>query len=292
MNRPKLFAALRARGSGVFGTSLSTGQVQGVEALLDSCDRNRVANPHHVANILAQVYHETGRRMLPVRETFAGSDDEAISRLERAWKAGKLPWVKTPYWRDGGFGRGQIQLTNWPMYEKMGERLGLPLRAKPSLALDLKIGADVAVIGMSEGLFTGKKLSDYTFPAALNALPKNNPRRIVNGQDGTDEDVAGYHRAFYAALNAAGYSAADEPAPAPEPTPTPAPEVPAAPAPPPAAPTPEPAKPKTEPPKPTTAEKPKSKGIFGLIGALILVGLYSFWAWLSALPCDLVGLWC
>jgi hypothetical protein len=240
---------------------------------------------------LAQVYRETGGRMVPVRETFADSDDETIRRLERAWKAGKLPWVKEPYWRDGGFGRGPIQITHWDNYEKMGKRLGVPLRKNPSLALDPKIGADIAVVGMAEGMFRSRKLADYKFPAALNALPKNNPRRIVNGEDGTDEDVAGYHRAFYSALMAAGYSATANPAPAPAPTPIPAPEAPAAPAPAPA-PEPQPSKPATEPSKDVTAAKPKSKGIFGLIGALILVSLYALWAWLTALPCDLVGLWC
>lgn len=58
---------------------------------------------------------------------------------------------------------------------------------------------------------------------------------------------------------------------------------------------PKPATPIPVPPEPTITPTPpagRAKGIFGLIGALILVGLYSFWAWLSALPCDLVGLWC
>ena len=54
MDRAKFFASLRRRESGVFGTSLSQPQVVGTEAILDSCIRNRVTNPHHVANILAQ----------------------------------------------------------------------------------------------------------------------------------------------------------------------------------------------------------------------------------------------
>lgn len=281
MNRAKLFAALRARGSGVFGTSLTTGQVQGVEALLDACARRGVTDAHHVANILAQVYHETGGRMLPVRETFADSDAQAIARLEAAWKAGKLKWVKTPYWRDGGFGRGQIQLTNWPMYEKLGARLGLPLRTKPGLALDLKVGADIAVVGMSEGLFTGKKLSDYKFPAALAALPKNNPRRIVNGQDGTDESVAGYHRAFYSALMAAGYSA--QPSPPPAPAQEPATEAPVAPVE-----TPKPSGGDTAPPATPTPPAGRARGIW----ALIIAALLGAWLWLTSLPCTLFGLFC
>jgi predicted chitinase len=211
MNRETFFASLRRRDSGVFGTSLSQPQVIGTEALLDSCVRNGVTNAHHVANILAQCYHETGGRMSPVREAFASSDQQAINALDRAWAAGRLKWVKTPYWRpdaDGKswFGRGFVQITHKANYAKMGERLRVNLTGNPSLALDPKISADIAVVGMSEGMFTGRKLSDYNFPAALNAHVSQNPRRIVNGQDGTDARIAGYHRAFHAALIEAGWT--------------------------------------------------------------------------------------
>lgn len=224
MDRAKFFASLRARASGVFGTSLSQAQVDGTEAILDSCRRNRIANIHHVANVLAQVAHETGGYMLPIKETVYAShknknpsDATVIARLDRAYAKGQLPWVKTPYWRDGFFGRGPIMITHRDNYAKLGRRLNVGLAGNPDLALDPRIGADIAVIGMSEGLFTGKKLSDYDFPKALRASWQHNPRRIVNGKDGTDTKVAGYHRAFFDALEAGGW----QPDPAPIPTPKP-----------------------------------------------------------------------
>lgn len=236
MDNAKFFASLRARNSGVFGTSLSQSQVDGINALLDSCRRNSVVGSHHVANVLAQVYRETGGYMLGVKETVYPSskdknptDAQVIARLDAAWKKGRLGNVRTPYWRDGAFGRGPIQLTHWENYEKFGKELGVPLREKPELALDPKIGADIAVIGMSRGLFRGKKLSDYQFPYALDAKPASNPRRIVNGNDGSDKEVARFHRAFHAALLAGGYSAVeavkaarppDNPASAPKPAPS------------------------------------------------------------------------
>jgi len=122
--------------------------------------------------------------MVPVRETFASSDAQAISRLDKAWAQGKLPWVKTPYWRSGWFGRGHIQLTHESNYRKFGI-------TNPNDALKMDVSARVAVEGMRDGKFTGKKLSDYQFPEALSAPPSQNPRRIVNGQDGTDAKVAG-----------------------------------------------------------------------------------------------------
>jgi len=196
MNREAFFAHLRRRDSGVFGTSLSQGQVDGIEALLDA---GRDLPLHHIANVLAQVYRETGGRMVPVRETFADSDAQAIARLDRAWARGQLPWVKSPYWRGGWFGRGQIQLTHESNYRKFGI-------SDPADAMRLDVSARVAVEGMRDGKFTGRKLADYDFPADLDAPPDNNPRRIVNGRDGTDAEVAGYHRAFAAALEAGGWS--------------------------------------------------------------------------------------
>lgn len=170
--------------------------------------------------------------MLGVKETVYAShkdknpsDATVIARLDPAFKKGQLPWVKTPYWREGWFGRGPVQITHRDNYLNFEKRLGVPLTANPSLALDPKIGASIAVVGMAEGLFTGRKLADYSFPAALDAPAKSNPRRIINGPDGTDATVAKAHRAFHAALLAAGGSA-DKPldpvitAPPPIPEPT------------------------------------------------------------------------
>jgi hypothetical protein len=225
MDRAKFFAALRKRNSGVFGTSLSQAQVDGMEAILDSCIRNRVTDAHHVAQILSNVYRETGKYMMPIKETVYEShkdknpsDATVIARLDRAWAKGQLTWVTTPYWRDGAFGRGQLQITHWPNYERLGRRLGLPLRSNPDLALDPKVSSDIAVVGMAEGLFTGKKLSDYKFPEALRAASSKHPRRIVNGKDGTDAKIAAYHCAFHSALITAGWTGERE-IPAPKPNP-------------------------------------------------------------------------
>lgn len=216
LDRQKFFAALRKDNSGVFNRRLSQAQVDGINAILDSAERNGVLDMDHVAHILAEVYHETGTHMLGIKETVMPahtdkrpSDALVKARLEKAWAAGQLPWVTNPYWRDGAFGRGPIQLTHWSNYEKVGAALGVNLRQDPDLALDPKVGADIAVVGLSQGLFTGKKLSDYEFPKDLKAEPKWNPRRMVNGKDGTDEKIARYHGSFYQALMVGGYQVVD-----------------------------------------------------------------------------------
>lgn len=207
MNRSDLFTAIRP----AFGGQLSAPQVLGIEVLLDEAAASGVTSAHHVAEILAQVRKETGDHMSPIKETVMPfhknknpSDEEVIRRLDQAWAKGQLPWVKAPYWRDGAFGRGPVQITHWDNYGRLGRAIGVNLRANPSLALDPKIGAKIAVIGMRDGLFRKHKLADYTFPDCLTAKPPNHPRRIINGEDGTDATVSRYHRQFHAALTAAG----------------------------------------------------------------------------------------
>jgi putative chitinase len=196
VNREAFFTQVR---STVFHNRMSQDQVDNLNILLDTWEALLPnADPRWIANSMAQNYQETGGRMAPVRETFAESDRQAMDRLERAWRAGKLPWVRKPYWNDGWFGRGDIQLSHLPNYAKMEKRTGHPLVARPSLMLDPKISKEVMVIGMVEGLFTGRRLADY-FNDTTDDPP--NARRIVNGPDGTDAKVAALHRKFLKALS-------------------------------------------------------------------------------------------
>jgi len=182
-----------------FGGRLTQSQIDGINIILEQWEYYKLIDRRWLANILAEIFHETGGRMQPVRETFATSDAQAKNRLEAAWKAGKLSSVKLPYWRDGWFGRGDIQITHEDNYDRLGKRLGVDLVGNPSLAMDPVISARIAIVGMAEGLFTGKKLSDYFNEKVDDA---EGARRIVNGTDKA-KLIAGYHKNFLDAIDAA-----------------------------------------------------------------------------------------
>jgi hypothetical protein len=201
MKPEAFFAAIRP----AFHGKLSQRQVDGMTALLEA---GRDLPLHHMANVLAQVRRETGGGMAPIKETVMPShkdqnptDATVIARLDKAFAAGKLKWVKVPYWRDGWFGRGQIQITHKSNYLKFGV-------TKPEDALKPAVSARIAVTGMRDGMFTGRKLADFRFPDDLFLPPVHNPRRIVNGKDGSDAEVARFHMAFAEALEAAGWGKA------------------------------------------------------------------------------------
>jgi predicted chitinase len=181
-----------------FGGRLSQDQVDGINAILKAWDYYGLTDRRWLACILANVFHETGGRMVPVRETFASTDAGAKAALEKAWKEGRLPTVKTPYWRGNLFGRGQIQITHEKNYRKLGQRLGVDLVARPELALDLDISAKIVVVGMAEGLFTGKRLDDYFSATADDPVGS---RAIVNGTDKA-KLIATYYKAFLDAIEA------------------------------------------------------------------------------------------
>lgn len=177
--------------------SMDQRQVDGISAILDAAEKAGLSK-WHTSYVLANVYRETGGGMYPIKETVYRShkdqnpsDATVKSRLTTAWRKGQLPWVKSDYWSDGWFGRGQIQITHKYNYDKFG------ISDNPSAALDTEISAQIAVDGMSNGSFTGKRLGDYDFPDDMDNEPKYNPRRIVNGSDGSDGDVAEKAHMFY-----------------------------------------------------------------------------------------------
>jgi hypothetical protein len=177
----------------MFGGSLSQQQVDGFKIIFEAWRKVGSGNERDLAYILATAYHETARTMQPVRETLATTDAKAKERLTKAWKSGKLPWVKSDYWSGGWFGRGFVQLTHRANYVKAGDKLGVDLVSDPSKAMIPEVSALILVRGMQEGWFTGMKLAD--------AADFREARRVVNGTDRASQ-IAMYADAFLSALDA------------------------------------------------------------------------------------------
>ncbi|TCQ12318.1 hypothetical protein C8J34_101959 [Rhizobium sp. PP-F2F-G36] len=194
----------------LFGERLTSGQVVGMSAILERARAGPggLAGSYDgpwLAYMLATVHHETGRKMQPVRETMAASDAQAIARLDKAFAAGQLPTVRTPYWRRDAegkcwLGRGLVQLTHRRNYERLSGLVGIDLVADPARAMDGATAVEILFIGMETGAFTGVSLADVFSAGRTDWV---GARRIINGRDRA-VDIAAQARAYHAALSAAG----------------------------------------------------------------------------------------
>lgn len=186
-NRKPFFDAIR---KSLFPSGLSQSQVNGINDLLDEWFASPFKDHRHLAYILAGVHHETGARMVPVREGFASTDEGARAAVKKLYDAGRITRnYAAPVNGVSYYGRGRIQNTHHANYVKLQDRFGLSFVSKPDLLLNSAVDAKVTVYGHAEGIWTGRKLSDY-----INAHTDDpiGARRIVNGTDKA-KLIAGYY---------------------------------------------------------------------------------------------------
>lgn len=172
----------------LFGGELTQGQVDGMNATLDVWLLSRLTDLRWLAYILATTYHEVGQRMLPVREGFKTYDKDA-----RKTVAGREYGKEDATSGEVYYGRGNVQLTWADNYKKF------EIYDKPDVALGKHAANFIQFKGMIEGIYTGKKLSDYFNDTVEDWY---NARRIVNATDKA-EQIADYGRKFHAALEKA-----------------------------------------------------------------------------------------
>ncbi|MER8641007.1 glycoside hydrolase family 19 protein [Mesorhizobium sp. M1252] len=204
------FASVR---STVFGGSLTTDQVNGINLILAEADKRGV-NTEFLAYILATPAWETAKTMQPIHELGKRS---YFDKYEPGTKIGaRLGNTK----KGDGFlyrGRGYVQLTGRANYLRAGKRLGIDLIGNPDLALDPVVAVQILFVGMLEGWFTGKGLSDYLDGIdesdAEDLREFTNGRRIINGTD-KQLEIGKIALKFEAALRASGRAEGGAPAPA------------------------------------------------------------------------------
>ena len=187
---PEAFYAVVRKG--LFAGSISPAQFEGIQAKLEAF--GAAAWPvAYAAYGLATSYWETARTMQPIEEYGKGKGRKYGS-------PGKHGQV--------AYGRGDVQLTWDYNYERADKELGLngALTADYSLALRPDISARIMVGGMSEGWFTGKKLSDYLPASGTASLDQfEDARRIINGTDHAT-DIAKVAATFQSGLVAGGWA--------------------------------------------------------------------------------------
>jgi putative chitinase len=194
--------------------SLKQGQVDGMNVLLSETTGLPL---HWRAYILATAWHETAFTMQPIVERGGVRYFDQYDPAHNPKKARALGnTVKGDGYRFRG--RGYVQITGRANYHKAGLLCGVDMVLNPDLALKPDIAAKVIVRGMSDGMFTGKKLAGFTNYADM--------RRIVNGTDKA-KTIAGYAEKFEKALRAQELAPAPLPH-SPAPTMPPIPETPSA----------------------------------------------------------------
>lgn len=214
MNRAKFFTALRARSSGVFGTSLSQSQVDGIEGILDAFGQVGDGRRATLAYALATGYGETERKMVPVREGFAKTDAgarRAVNNLakKRGPNSAVAKYARpVPPYGHVYYGRGHVQLTWMDNYRRSSADAGVDLVKNPDGMLDPLISARVLIRGLMDGRWNGKGkgVPDYELSDGIPGLSEIEAvaaRRTVNIQDKA-ATYAKFYAAFDAALDAAG----------------------------------------------------------------------------------------
>lgn len=189
MNLTTFYAYIR---NAPFGGRLTPEQVAGIDQIVRAAVRIR--DPRHLAYILATAFHETGARMVPVREGFAKSDASARKIVAKYKYARPDSLTGHVY-----YGRGHVQLTWADNYKRMGQIVGADLYNHPDLALDPGLSARILVEGMNRGSYTGKALNAYFNDAIDDPVAA---RAIVNGTDKAHL-IAGYYHSFLGAIRSA-----------------------------------------------------------------------------------------
>jgi hypothetical protein len=209
MDRAAFFQALREGSSGLFTKGLSKEQVRGIEGIVEAMEEVGDGRAKTLAYALATAYHETCRRMVPVREGLAATDEEARAAVAALAKkrgpcSAPARYIQpSPPYGHCYYGRGHVQLTWRENYVRSSADAGVDLEAEPDAMLDPVVSARVLVRGLIDGRWNGKGrgIAHYLPDGGPDDL--QNARRTVNGTDKW-EMIAAHYKAFLHAIEAGG----------------------------------------------------------------------------------------
>lgn len=179
----------------LFNGRLNNSQKRGIDNKLTAFDIYDIVDVRWQAYMLATCYHETARAMQPIEEIGKGAGRPYGKKI----KHNRTVYVHPDKLY---FGRGDVQLTWYDNYERMGKLLNLPLLKYPELALEPDISARIMTEGMTKGIsnrgdFTGVSLEEYFNNHKEDPI---NARRIINGLDQAKLISGYYYRFLYAII--------------------------------------------------------------------------------------------
>jgi hypothetical protein len=188
INRKFFFDHVR---NSLFSKSLTQKQVEGITAILDEWeDKQAKKDDRWLAYMLATVYHETDKKFQGINEY---GPDSYFKKYDGRKDLGNTQPGDGLRFK----GRGFVQITGRTNYAKFSKILGVDLVKNPLLTLELENCVKILFYGMTNGTFTGKKLSDY-FSATQEDWV--NARRIINRLDKANL-IADHARNFYSAIS-------------------------------------------------------------------------------------------
>lgn len=139
-----------------------------IAAIIQACKTQGIGLKTQIAYVLATTQWETAQTFKPVREAFWKSED---------WRQQNFKYY--PY-----YGRGYVQLTWENNYKKYSDILGVDLVSDPDKAMAPNIALFVLVHGFKNGMFTGRKLTEYVNAHNADFVAA---RRCINGTDKAEE---------------------------------------------------------------------------------------------------------
>lgn len=168
----------------LFNGSLTDSQVNCMESFINFYEYREDYKIHvkQLAYIFATIYHETAKTFLPIEEYGKGKN----------YDYGKPDSITGQTY----YGRGYVQLTWKYNYEKASQKLGIDFVNNPSLVMKSNYAQQICIVGMLQGWFTGKKLSDYL---TIDKTDFVGARKIINGIDKA-QLIASYAEKFHKAL--------------------------------------------------------------------------------------------
>ncbi|MBV5310889.1 hypothetical protein [Chromatium okenii] len=159
-------------------------QVDGINFLLDKMEHDERLTKATAAYIFATILHETGERMIPIREL--GDEHYFINRYDINTRfSNRVALILRMGNTEIGDGMkyrgaGYVQITWKDNYRRLGKLLGVDLVNHPEKALEPEIAYEIIVRGMLEGLFTGRRLDEFITADNQNFIKA---RHTVNGSD-------------------------------------------------------------------------------------------------------------